>query len=75
MAGIITNHQSSLARGEAGRVTGLFAAAAAKAGREIIWVVIAVAFCVVEALVFLADLPVGKIFHHRNTSKVSGSGR
>src|SRR5579885_2414203 len=31
-----------------------------RAGREIVWLLIAVAFCVVEALVFLTDLPVAK---------------
>ncbi len=33
--------------------------------REIVWVLIAVAFCVVEAVVFVTDLPVAKFFQRR----------
>ncbi|MCX6951353.1 MAG: hypothetical protein NTV51_04095 [Verrucomicrobia bacterium] len=48
---------------------------AAKAGREVVWVLIAGAFCVVEALVFLTELPASKLFHRREPTKVAGHGR
>lgn len=48
---------------------------AAKAGREVVWVLIAGVFCVVEALVFLTELPASKLFHRRETPKVAGHGR
>jgi hypothetical protein len=37
-----------------------------RVGRELVWLFIATAFCVVEALVFLTDLPVAKFFSHRS---------
>jgi hypothetical protein len=43
--------------------------AAAKAGRECVWVLIAAAFCVVEVLVFLTDLPATKRSVRRETTK------
>lgn len=42
---------------------------AAKAGREAVWVVIASIFLVVEALVFLTELPSARIFHRREAAK------
>lgn len=48
--------------------------AAAKAGREMVWVLIAGVFCLVEALVFLTELPASKL-SRREPSKVTGHGR
>lgn len=42
---------------------------AAKAGREAVWVLIASIFLVVEALVFVTELPSSKIFHRREAAK------
>lgn len=55
--------------------TTLVSLVAAKAGREVLWVVIAGVFCVVEALVFLTELPASKIFHRRESTKVASHGR
>lgn len=44
---------------------------AAKAGREAVWVVIASIFLIVEALVFLTELPSSKMFHRRETAKAA----
>ena len=44
------------------------AAAMERFGRELVWLLIAVAFCVIEAAVFLTDLPVAKFFQ-RNSRK------
>ncbi len=44
---------------------------AAKAGREAVWVLIAAAFFVVEALVFLTELPTAKLFHRREANKAA----
>ena len=46
-----------------------FAANAERFGREIVWLVIAVAFCVVEAVVFLTDLPVAKLLARRRDKR------
>jgi hypothetical protein len=43
--------------------------AAARAGRECVWVLIAAAFCVVELLVFVTDLPSGKRSPRREPTK------
>ena len=50
-------------------------AALARAGRELVWLIIAVAFCVVEATVFVTDLPVTKMFSRRHLQKAGGRGR
>jgi len=55
--------------------TTLVSLVAAKAGREVMWVLIAGVFCVVEALVFLTELPASKLFHRREPTKVAGHGR
>jgi hypothetical protein len=47
----------------------------AKAGREALWVLIAGAFLVVEALVFVTERPASRLFHRRETSKVAGHNR
>ncbi len=48
---------------------------AAKAGRELLWVVIAGVFLVVEALVLVTEFHATKIFHRREPAKVAGHGR
>jgi len=53
---------------DAGRAVG-FAANAERFGREIVWLVIAVAFCVVEAAVFLTDLPFAKLLARRRDKR------
>lgn len=53
----------------------LFSLVAAKAGREVLWVVIAGVFLVVEALVFVTELPATKFFHRREPAKVARAGR
>ncbi len=48
---------------------------AAKAGRDIIWVLIAGAFLFVEAVVFLTELPTARFFHRREAAKTAGFTR
>jgi hypothetical protein len=48
---------------------------AAQAGRSIVWVLITGAFLIVEALVFLTELPATKFFPRREAAKVTGHGR
>ena len=55
--------------------TTLVSLVAAKAGREAIWILITGVFVIVEALVFITELPAGKLFHRREASKVAGHGR
>ena len=55
--------------------TTLVSLVAAKAGRDALWVLIAAAFFVVEALVFLTELPSTKLFHRREAPKPAGHGR
>jgi hypothetical protein len=75
MSVIHSPHTSSLNQSELGRRAGVVSDGIAKLGRELVWLIIAVAFCVVEAVVFMTDLPVGKIFSRRNLEKVDGHGR
>lgn len=44
------------------RSGGLVGAVAARIGRDAVWLLLAAAFGIVEALVFVTELPVGKIF-------------
>lgn len=46
----------------------------ARVGRDVVWVAIAAAFCLVEALVFVTNLPVTKIFKRRDVPKISRLG-
>lgn len=55
--------------------TTLVSLVAAKAGREVVWVLIAGVFCVVEALVFLTELPATKLFPRRDAPKAAGHDR
>ncbi len=48
---------------------------AARAGREVVWLCIAAAFFVLEAVVFVTDLPVSKIFSRRDLPKTAARGR
>jgi hypothetical protein len=48
---------------------------AAKAGREAVWVLIACAFVVVEAAIFVTQLPAARLFARREVSKAAGSFR
>ncbi len=75
MSAIHLPHTSSLDRSDLGHRAGIVSGAVARAGRELIWLIIAVAFCVVEAAVFVTDLPVAKIFSRRHLQKAVGRGR
>lgn len=48
---------------------------AAQAGRNFVWVLISGAFLIVEALVFLTELPAANFFPRREAAKVAGHGR
>ena len=65
----------SLDRRDLGRRVGMVSDGLARAGRELVWLLIAVAFCVVEAAVFVTDLPVAKYFGRRHLQKVDDRGR
>ena len=75
MSAIHSPHTSSLDRSDLGRRAGVVSGAVARAGRELVWLIIAVAFCVVEATVFVTDLPVTKMFSRRHLQKAGGRGR
>ena len=75
MSAIHSPHTASLERSELGHRAGIVSGAIARAGRELVWLLIAVAFCIVEAIVFITDLPVGKIFSRRHLQKAGGRGR
>ncbi len=64
-------HDSSLSLSEPGQRAGAFSSGASRAGRELVWLMIAVAFCVVEAVVFVTDLPVSKILSRRDLHKAN----
>jgi hypothetical protein len=69
-------HTESMSRPTADRPGGtLVSLVAAKAGREVVWVLIAGAFFLVEALVFLTELPTARFFHRRETAKTAGHSR
>ena len=53
---------------------GIVGTVAARLGRDAIWLLLAAAFGIVEMIVFVTELPVGKIFH-RTATKVSRAGR
>lgn len=67
--------ESSLRSAENRQETTLVSLVAAKAGREVIWVLIASVFFVVEAAVFLTELPATKLFPRRDATKLAGHGR
>lgn len=69
------NHESSLRPTSARPGGTLVSLVAAKAGRELVWVLIAGAFFFVEALVFLTELPTARFFHRRETAKTAGHSR
>ncbi len=48
---------------------------AARAGREVVWVLITGVFLLVEALVFLTELPTARFFHRREAAKSAGLAR
>lgn len=48
---------------------------AARAGREVVWVLITGVFLLVEALIFLTELPTSRIFHRREAVKSAGVTR
>jgi hypothetical protein len=75
MSVIHSPHTSSLNQSELGHRAGVVSEGIAKVGRELVWLIIAVAFCVVEAVVFVTDLPVAKIFSRRHLQKVDSHGR
>jgi hypothetical protein len=74
MSAIHSPHTSSLDRSELGHRAGIVSDGVARLGRELVWLLIAVAFCVVEAIVFVTDLPVAKIFSRRDLQKADGRG-
>lgn len=55
--------------------TTLVSLVAARAGREVISVLIAGAFLLVEAIVFLTDLPTARCFHRRESAKTTGASQ
>ncbi len=65
MSAIHSPHDSSLSSANFSQRAGVFSNAATRAGRELVWLLIATAFCVVEAVVFVTDLPVTKLFSRR----------
>lgn len=69
------NHESTLRPTSARPGGTLVSLVAARAGRELVWVVIAGAFLFVEALVFLTELPTARFFHRRETAKTAGHSR
>ena len=64
-------HDSAPALSASDHRAGLFSIGASKAGRELVWLMIAVAFCIVEAVVFVTDLPVSKILSRRDLPKAN----
>ena len=68
MTAIPHSHHQSFNSIDAGRAVGVIANLE-RFGREIVWMLIAVAFCVVEAAVFLTDLPLGKLFGRGNPKR------
>ena len=69
------NHPSPTDEIALPRSGGLASAVAARLGRDAIWLVLTVAFGIVEALVFVTELPVAKFFHRTPTTKISRAGR
>lgn len=55
--------------------TTLVSLVAARAGREVVWVLITGVFMLVEALVFLTELPTARFFHRREAAKSAGLAR
>lgn len=74
MESTIPTNQSSLLPTETRRPRTLFNSVGARVGRDAVWVAIAVAFCLVEALVFVTNLPVTRIFKRRDLPKISRLG-
>lgn len=68
MAAIDHPHENTFRPVDAGRAVGVVANVE-RFGREVVWLLIAVAFCVVEALVFLTDLPLAKFFARRHDKR------
>ncbi len=65
MSAIHSPHDSSLTSAGLSQRAGVFSSAATRAGRELVWLLIATAFCMVEAAIFVTDLPVTKLFDRR----------
>jgi hypothetical protein len=61
MPAVRHSHHEAFHPIDAGRPVGVFGYAE-YFGRELVWLLIAIAFCVVEAAVFLTDLPIAKLF-------------
>jgi hypothetical protein len=64
MSAIDHSQHQAFRADDAGRPVG-FVAHAERFGREVVWLLIAVAFLLVEAAVFLTDLPVARLFSRR----------
>jgi len=64
MSAIDHSHENTFRAADKGRAV-VAVANVERFGREVVWVLIAVAFCVVEAVVFLTDLPIAKFFARR----------
>lgn len=62
---------SPLHSSDAGEQSGVISSRASRAGRELVWLTVAAAFFVVEAVVFFTDLPVSKIFNRRDVQKAN----
>jgi hypothetical protein len=73
MSPIHSSSDAALASSASGHRAEAISGGASRAGRELVWLFIAVAFCVVEAFVFVTDLPVSKFFGRRELQKSSGA--
>jgi hypothetical protein len=75
MSGPSTPARSALPPVESTPEATFISLVAAKAGREMLWLAIAAAFFVVEALVFVTELPAAKVFQRRETIKAARHSR
>ena len=64
MSAISHPHSPAFRSDDSGRPVG-FVAHVERFGREVVWLLIAVAFFLVEAAVFVTDLPVAKLLSRR----------
>jgi len=71
MSATSSPHDTSLRSSESGQRSGMISNSASRAGRELVWLTVAAAFLIVEAFVFVTDLPVSKVFSRRDVAKSS----
>jgi hypothetical protein len=68
MSAIDHSRETAFRPADAGRAVGVMANLE-RFGREVVWVMIAAAFCLVEAAVFLTDLPIAKFLARRSNRR------